>query len=277
MVYRTECQAKLNLFLAVGPPDASGYHPLRSVFQSISLADRLKLETGVAASEFLCNDPTVPKENTLTKALRLFREYTEVPDVRITLDKRIPAQSGLGGGSSDAGRLIAILHEITGRRLSEREHREIAGAVGSDVPFFLVGGRAQIEGYGERVTPLDDPDPLPWYVVVRPPFGCSTPEMYRALDQYERPFLDFGYMPAVNDFESVAPWGCLQLKAALLAQGAVEALLSGSGSAVFGRFDDERAAHSAAEALAGEGMVWVTRATTRADFARIERGASGRG
>jgi 4-diphosphocytidyl-2-C-methyl-D-erythritol kinase len=277
MVYRTECQAKLNLFLTVGPPDASGYHPLRSVFQSISLADRLTVETGVAAIEFLCSDPTVPKENTLSKALRLFQEYTEVPDVRITLDKRIPAQSGLGGGSSDAGRLIAILHEITGRRLSTREQREIAGAVGSDVPYFLVGGRAQIEGYGERVTPLDDPEPLPWYAVVRPPFGCSTPEMYRALDRYERPFLEFGHEPAVNDFESVAPWGCLHLKAALLAQGAVEALLSGSGSAVFGRFGNEPAARSAAEALAGEGMVWVTRATTRADFARIERGASGRG
>lgn len=276
MVYRAECQAKLNLFLAVGPPDASGYHPLRSVFQSISLADRLVVETGVTANEFLCNNPTVPKENTLTKALRLFREYTDVPEARVTLEKRIPAQSGLGGGSSDAGRLIAILHEITGRRLSDRELREIASAVGSDVPFFLVGGRAQIEGYGELVTPLDDPDPLPWYVVVRPPFGCSTPEMYRALDQYERPFLESGHEPAVNDFESVAPWGCLQLKAALLAQGAGEALLSGSGSAVFGRFENEPAAQSAADALAGEGMVWVTRATSRPAFARIERGASGR-
>lgn len=277
MVYRAECQAKLNLFLAVGPRDASGYHPLRSVFQSVSLADRLTVETGVAQGEFLCHDPAVPSENTLTKALRLFREYTDVPEVRITLDKRIPAQSGLGGGSSDAGRLIAILQEITGRRLSEREQREIASAVGSDVPFFLVGGRAQIEGYGERVTPLDDPDPLPWYVVVRPPFGCSTPEMYRALDRFERPFLRFGHELVVNDFESVAPWGCLQLKAALLAKGAREALLSGSGSAVFGRFDNEAAAQSAAEALASEGMAWVTRATSRADFARIERGASGRG
>lgn len=277
MIYRAECQAKLNLFLAVGPRDASGYHPLRSVFQSVSLADRLTVETGVAKGEFHCDDPAVPSENTLTKALRLFREYTDVPEVRITLDKRIPAQSGIGGGSSDAGRLIAILQEITGRRLSERELREIAGAVGSDVPFFLVGGRAQIEGYGERVTPLDDPDPLPWYVVVRPPFGCPTPEMYRALDRYERPFLGFGHEPAINDFESVAPWGCLQLKAALLAEGAREALLSGSGSAVFGRFDHEPEARAAAEKLAGEGMVWVTRATTRADFARIERGASGRG
>lgn len=277
MVYRADCQAKLNLFLAVGPPDPSGYHPLRSVFQSVSLADRLVVEAGVTKDAFLCDDAAVPAENTLTKALRLFREYVDVPEVRIALEKRIPAQSGLGGGSADAGRLIAILHELSGLRLSDRELREIAGAVGSDVPFFLVGGRARIEGYGERVTPLDDPDPLPWYVIVRPPYGCSTPEMYRALDRCERAFVDFGHEPAVNDFESVVPWGCLQLKAALLTQGASEALLSGSGSAVFGRFEYEHGARQAAEALAPEGAVWVTRATSRADFARIERVATGRG
>ncbi|MCW5941327.1 MAG: 4-(cytidine 5'-diphospho)-2-C-methyl-D-erythritol kinase [Fimbriimonadaceae bacterium] len=244
MRLRAFCPAKVNLFLSVGEPLPNGYHPLWTVFQAVSLGDDLEIETGVSSPRLECDWAGLPAENTLTKALRLYREYTSVPDLSIRLTKRVPAQSGLGGGSSDAAGLLRLIQRVAPAPLGPRELSEIAAAVGADVPFFLVGGRAIGERFGDRLTPLPDGRPLA-FAILRPPIGCSTPTMYARLDErprkaafrpIERYLADdpvFG-----NDFESVAPPECLALIEGLREAGARQAHLCGSGSAVFGVFPD---------------------------------------
>ncbi|HLO99583.1 MAG TPA: 4-(cytidine 5'-diphospho)-2-C-methyl-D-erythritol kinase, partial [Fimbriimonas sp.] len=95
------CPAKLNLFLSVGPLDHRGYHPIRTIFQAISLYDELEIERSDKI-EFSCDDPSVPEDNTVIKAIRLMQEIADFPPVKVKLTKRIPSQAGLGGGSSDA-------------------------------------------------------------------------------------------------------------------------------------------------------------------------------
>ncbi len=254
MTWRTRCPAKVNLFLAVGPPDPSGYHPIRTVFQAVALFDDLEA-TLAEADSFSCDSSDVPAENTVTRAWRLAAEYVGLPKLAVKLTKRIPAQSGLGGGSSDAAGLLRVLVRATRGRFTSENAAEVAQAVGADVPFFLVGGRARAEGYGERLTPIADAEPRPLLVVM--PDACvSTGEAYAALDAQPypwRPFVDDPWQ-LYNDFERVAPCVCGDLAERLHVHGASAAGLTGSGAAVFGVFEDEESARSAAVRLAGEGF-----------------------
>lgn len=261
MRLETRCPAKVNLFLSVGPPEANGYHPIRTIFQAVSLFDALSVETGVAHSSFECDWQEMPAENTLTKTLRLAQEFTSIPPLAIRLQKRIPAQSGLGGGSSDAAGLLRILESATHGKLGARDQKEIARAVGADVPFFLVGGRAIGEGYGERLTPLDD-EAERWMVLAKPEVGCDTAASYRRLDQSRRHWEPLDERRLYNDFESVAPQECLGLKRRLIELGASDALLCGSGSAVFGIFASQGAAKEALDRLKTEGAFFAEAART---------------
>jgi 4-diphosphocytidyl-2-C-methyl-D-erythritol kinase len=259
MVWRTRCPAKVNLFLAVGRPDPSGYHPIRTVFQSIGLYDDLEVRLGERAHEIACDWADFPAENTVSKTLRLLAEYVDVPPLRIDLTKRIPAQSGLGGGSSDAAGLLRLIRLILPETLSDANCEEIAGAVGADVPFFLVGGRARGDRYGDRVTPLPD-GPRRWLAIVFPDEGVATATAYRALDNLEYEWRDYPEGEVLyNDFERVAPCVCGEIAERLLTHGASGASLSGSGSAVFGLFEEEVAAERAARRLRDETgyAVWV--------------------
>ncbi len=259
------CPAKVNLFLAVGPADGRGYHPLRTVFQAIGLYDELRLEEGEPGVEFLGAE--VPAENTVTKALRLLSEVVPLPPLRIRVTKGIPGESGLGGGSSDAAGLLRAVPRLTGMTVPAGELAGIASAVGADVPVFLVGGRARAEGYGERLTPLPDSG-REWLVVVRPAVGCATGEAYRRLDEMTYEWREFPKGDTLyNDFERVAPCESLDLIERLQAHGARDAALSGSGSAVFGRFGQEDEARGAAKRLLSEGVpsVWVAPTLTRAE------------
>lgn len=230
-----ECRAKINTFLAVGPPDARGWHPLRTVFQEIDLCDLLTIEEA-DRDEVTFSVGGIPARNTVTETLRLLRERVEVPPLRIHVEKRIPAESGLGGGSSDAAGLLRAFGGDAA----------VALGVGADVPFFLLGGRARAEGYGEILRPLPRL-PERWLVLARPDEGCPTPEMFRRLDAGPREFRDFPAEDVLhNDFERVAPCASLDLIERLLVRGADDAGLSGSGSAVFGRFADRAAAERAA-------------------------------
>jgi len=256
-----KCPAKVNLFLSVGRKDGRGYHPLRTVFQAIDLCDTLEIETEPAVPGFFCDDPAVPEENTVTKAHRLLAQATNLPQVRLTLHKRIPAESGLGGGSSDAAGLLRAM----GAGVGEDVLRAIALEVGADVPFFLVGGRAQAEGYGEMITPMPD-QPAEWFLVVRPDVGCPTGEMFRKLDAMQYEWRDFPQGDELyNDFERVAPCESLDLIERLQVHGARDAALSGSGSAVFGRFSNPSIAAAAQDALAADGYSrsWVAKTLSR--------------
>ena len=244
MVLQVASPAKLNLFLAVGPRDALGYHPIRTIFQAIGLFDEVTIDLGVAETFVQFHKAAIPEENTAAKALRLMSEFCELPKMGIRIQKNIPSEAGLGGGSSNAAAIIRTIRHLIPGAVSEADAFTVAKAVGADVPFFLVGGRAKGEGYGEILTPLPDPDPT-WALVIKPPRSNATPDMFAALDRLQFPFADFPDGVAVaNDFERV------DLKGAALAEkvrlyGAYDAGLSGSGSAVFGLFTDQPSAEKA--------------------------------
>jgi len=265
------CPAKVNLFLAVGPLDAQGYHPIRTVFQAIDLCDLLRIAVQGDRDEVVCDWADLPEDNTLTKALRYARELLPIPPLRVELAKKIPSESGLGGGSSDAGGLLRALRRIVRPSPDESFLHDVATAVGKDVPFFLVGGRARGEGYGEKLTPIED-GPPGWYVVVRPVgVRCSTKEAYARLDALDYPFLEFSDdLEMANDFERVAPCESLDFIETLGAFGARGASLCGSGSAVFGLFDREPEAQMAAHRLRQDVRAEVWLAPSLGRFESIE-------
>ena len=259
--------AKVNLTLIVGARRDDGYHDVSTVMQTVGLYDTLTL-TGGNGLTMTCTDPDLPTDgsNLVLRAAALFCQelHLPVPDLHLHLQKRIPSQAGLGGGSSDAAAVLRAMRTLYAPEVSDAELERMAAALGSDVPFFIRGGTALATGRGERLTPLPRLADG-WFVVVKPPEGFSTPAMYRRLDelppQPPQPdgmtaALGAGELRAVaaalcNSFERAVPpdsavW---VIREALRAQGALAAMLSGSGSAVFGLFDREDAARAAAEVL----------------------------
>ncbi len=250
MRIRAICPAKINPFLAVGSPHANGYHPIRTIFQAIDLAEWIDVSVSQEPG-FVCNDPSVPAHNTVTKALRLAREYFEVPPLRIVLTKSGWTQGGLGLGSSNAAGLLRILMTLSRGQFELENALEVAAAVGADVSFFLIGGTARGENYGERLTPLPDSE-TEHCVIAKPSLGVNTALAYQALDSVSRPFSMFpteglGWQ---NDFESVMPKECLVLVEQMKQLGATRAHLCGSGSSVFGLFADFEEAQSVAKEIA---------------------------
>jgi 4-diphosphocytidyl-2-C-methyl-D-erythritol kinase len=253
--------AKINLGLKVLHKRADGYHELRTVFQTISLADKLEVEFVPARrTKFeLESDPDIA-DNLILRAARLAMDAMRRTGlVRFRLRKRIPMGAGLGGGSSDAAAVLLALPALAGRRIPLDLLIRLAGELGSDVPFFLVGGSALGIGRGSEVYPLPDL-PRARGLLVAPDIHVSTPDAYRALGR--RLTIDApGNMissfqsrvwrntagvpggtdlaPGENDFETAVfrQHPRLQtIKKALLRLGADPALLTGSGAALFGIF-----------------------------------------
>lgn len=255
--------AKVNLTLAVGEKRPDGYHEVVSVMQRVSLCDTLTAEQTREGITLTCSDPALPsgEENLAHRAASLFfRETGIAGGAALTLEKRIPSQAGLGGGSSDAASVLLALRKLYVPALPDTELETMAAALGSDVPFFIRGGTQLATGRGEVLLPLP---PLTdgWFVIVKPTESFSTPAMYRRLDELPPactpplPPLQGG-LPALaaglfNRFEAAIPAGSAvwDIKVRLAAHGALASLLSGSGSAVFGLFDTETAARAAVEAL----------------------------
>ena len=260
--------AKVNLTLIVGARRDDGYHDVSTVMQTVGLYDTLMLSGGGSGLTMTCTDPDLPTDgsNLVLRAAALFCQelHLPVPDLHLHLEKCIPSQAGLGGGSSDAAAVLRAMRTLYAPEVSDAELERMAAALGSDVPFFIRGGTALATGRGERLTPLPRLADG-WFVVVKPPEGFSTPVMYRRLDELppEPPHpdgmtaaLEGGGVRAVaaalyNSFERAVPpvsavW---DIEDALRAHGALAALLSGSGSAVFGLFDREDTARDAADVL----------------------------
>jgi 4-diphosphocytidyl-2-C-methyl-D-erythritol kinase len=186
--------AKLNLTLSVGRLRPDGYHDLHSVMVPLAIADRLSVARahGAADSLHVVDDdgprPAEPDDlvlRAISVARRALGRAADAFPLAARLEKRIPIAAGLGGGSSDAAAAIgaALSAWRAEGALSEGERVELAMAIGSDVPFFLVGGPALVEGRGDRLTPLRAPLGAPVGVlIVTPALGVSTPEAFRRLD-----------------------------------------------------------------------------------------------
>ena len=267
-----DAPGKVNLCLFVGRPrEADGYHPLVSVFQSVSLADRLRLELADGAEDEV-HCPGVSGPNLAARALALYREASgwDGPPVRLTIDKRIPVAAGMGGGSADAAAALRLAAHAAGRPDDPLVH-ELAPRLGADVPSQVVPGRALVEGIGERVEPLP-PGPPAALVIVPSEHELSTPAVYREADRLglTRASLEeaqarvrAGELPYVNDLQDAARSLCPSIDAALDAVascGAAGTLVSGSGPTVFGAFGDPQGAADAARRLAPRfpGTVAVT-------------------
>jgi 4-diphosphocytidyl-2-C-methyl-D-erythritol kinase len=267
--YIAECPAKINLYLRVGEPDATGFHPLETEFQAIGLFDTLEVTVGGSGFEVAGVD--LPPENTVTRALRLMREVATLPPLGVKLIKRIPAQAGLGGGSSDAAGLLRVLRKLLPVSVPERDFIMVAKSVGADVPFFLVGGRAAGSGYGDVVTALPDGDTR-WLVVVKPDHGCSTPEMYATLDRVRaaggRMFgIAKGWIE--NDFLLATNSYFLDQISELSMTGLEPVGLCGSGSGYFGFANMESQARQVAARFP---CAWAVPTLGRAESLAVARG-----
>lgn len=182
---QAEALAKINRELRVGPLRPDGYHDVRSLFVSIDLADRIEVAPDPDLS-LVCEGtfpvPSGPDNLVWRAALALARRSGVRPSGRIRLEKRIPTGAGLGGGSSDAAIALRLLASLWGLDRSTEELLPIAAELGSDVPFFLFGGEAEVAGRGERVTTRGDPPGRELLLLV-PPFSIRTADVYAAFDR----------------------------------------------------------------------------------------------
>jgi 4-diphosphocytidyl-2-C-methyl-D-erythritol kinase len=264
------CPAKINLTLEVLGRDPDGYHRIASVMQAISLVDTLTLEPAPGL-ELTCSDATLQgPDNLVLRAARLLQAQSGCRQgARLHLEKRIPTAAGLGGGSSDAAAALLGLNRLWGLGLPLEGLVEIAVALGSDVPFFLYGGTALVEGRGERVTPLPSP-PTAWLVLLRPPgeLPDKTRRLYASLGPQHYTFGDrtlalaealrrgLGLREGTfsNAFAAVAPFifpGWEEHRRRLVEAGARAVHLAGSGPTLFAFCEDEAQARELASRLEG--------------------------
>ncbi len=278
--------AKINLTLEVSGKRPDGYHDLDSVAQVIDLADTLSISRADAGLiEVEADAPGVPSgpQNLVYRACEAFLEATGIrAGARFTLRKRIPAQAGLGGGSSNAAAAVIGLNRLYGAGLAEDDLARIVARVGSDAPLFIYGGTVRMRGRGELVEPLPDAPGL-HLLVVKPDVGVSTAWAYSELDRLGgRPPVGAsdraeaavrrGDISALlsslhNDFDAVVAQAYTEVAEAermLCETGAQRVMLCGSGSAVFGVFESREAALRAQDRLGGS-AAWsaVTRSLSR--------------
>ncbi|HHW39612.1 MAG TPA: 4-(cytidine 5'-diphospho)-2-C-methyl-D-erythritol kinase [Syntrophomonadaceae bacterium] len=286
---RLQAYAKVNLTLDVGPRRADGYHEIHSVMQTVSLADELFFSRAPRGISVECDSPDIPagSGNLAGRALEILAD--RLPGgIRLEIRKRIPVAAGLGGGSSDAAAALKGADRLYGLGLTERELLACAAAVGSDVPFFILGGTVEARGRGEVVRRLP-PLPVLWLVLAKPDFGVSTAEVYAGYKPCGReprtPRLiaalekgdGEGVLHALgNDLEEVTAAAYPKvgaLKARLEALGALKTLMTGSGPAVYGIFPGEREARLAARELRDESVAhFVCRTVNEDEIREGERG-----
>jgi 4-diphosphocytidyl-2-C-methyl-D-erythritol kinase len=293
-----ESFAKVNRDLRVLGKRPDGYHEIETVFQTVDFSDRIDFldsedDGGVIALEIEGADLPANENNLILRAARALASRTGTRrGARIHLSKKIPIGGGLGGGSSNAAATLLGLSSLWDLGVPESDLQEIASSLGSDVPFFLLGGRARGTGRGGILEPLPD-GPEEWLVLAFPPFSLSTAAVYGvasapALTDPAAPSnlrgSDSGGGPGRNDLEPAAEslrGELRRLRSALAEAGAASARLSGSGSTVFGVFDSEENARRALEGLAGfreetKTTMTIVKTVSRAAFA-LRAMAKGRG
>jgi len=258
-IYDVPAPAKLNLFLHITGRRPDGYHLLQSVFMLIDWCDTLhfELRTDGQISRTDLNSPAesaseaLPAEDLAVRAARALQAASGSSlGVHISLEKRIPSQAGMGGGSSDAASCLLALQRLWGVRLPPEDLRTLALSLGADVPFFLSGGHAWVEGIGEKITPVRLPSAR--FLVVKPEAGVPTQNIFSAPDlkrdtetatiqgfaaYANDQVLKFGH----NDLQPVAQKICPQIGQSLewLESQQLQGRMTGSGSAVFAQILDD--------------------------------------
>lgn len=247
--------AKLNLTLDVLGKREDGYHDIQSVAQTISIRDDIEIDIGTGKPwKLLCSDPNIPTDegNLAWKAAKIYCDTMKKDPngIEIRINKRIPSGAGMGGGSADAAAVLRALNRYYEEPLSVLALAELGMQVGSDVPFCVLGGTAMVEGRGERLRKLPDmPECI--FVVCKPAFSVSTPELYQRLDEEAVPFrpdnramesaLLSGDLKRVaeqlcNVFDPIVTAEHLELnyiKSICNTYGALNQQMTGTGSAVF--------------------------------------------
>lgn len=274
MTITVPAYAKINLFLDVQSVRENGYHNIISFMQGVSLHDSVSVsltDSDTKTISVFCNRSDIPcdKSNLAYKAADIF---PCTGDVSINIEKSIPMSAGLAGGSADCAATLIALNKLTGEKLSLEELCALGARLGADVPFCIKGGACLVEGIGEILTPIDSMPRFP-IVIAKKGEGMSTPAAYGALDaEFER-FVS--YKPqkekldillnakqeinidelsrgVFNIFEVVVEprRPCVtELKNTMLSFGAATAMMSGSGTSVFGIFEREADASKAVRAL----------------------------
>ena len=262
--------AKINISLDVTGKRDDGYHDMLMVMQTVTLSDDVTVElTDGEKSSASCNLHFIPcdERNLAVKAANMFFEKLGRDGAaKITLDKNIPVGAGMAGGSSDAAAVLRALNKLCGKPFDRTELEALAAEVGSDVAFCISGGTALARGRGEILSPLP---PLPdcHIVICKPDFSISTPELFRKLDSVklrchpdtagiqkaleEKDLLKLARR-MYNVFEDVPDRRfstITEIKSELLDHGAMGAVMTGTGSAVFGIFSDFNSAENAAKHL----------------------------
>jgi 4-diphosphocytidyl-2C-methyl-D-erythritol kinase len=279
---------KVNLTLDVFPPRPDGFHDLESVVATFSPADVLTIEAvpalpdGESGVRLSCSDPALPTGDgnlayrAATSFLAAFPAAAPAA-LRIALEKHLPFEAGLGGGSSDAAAVLRGLRALTDVPSSDAELLVVAASLGSDVSLFLYDGPVRMWGRGERVEPLDAPLPPLYGVLVKPAVGVPTGPAYRLLDalpdrkpgraterlldvlRSDAPTPEAIGAALGNDFEAAVLPAFPEVAEAHVAvaeAGAVRALLCGSGSCIFGLARDGDHARELTDALTGR-FPWV--------------------
>lgn len=271
--------AKINLSLDIVGRRTDGYHLLRTIMQTVDLADVVTIQmTSSKKIELSLSDETIPSDerNTAYKAAKLFYEKTELPfeGISITIQKWIPSQAGMAGGSADAAAVLKGLNQLHDMPLSMEQLCDLAVKIGADVPFCVRGGAALATGIGEVLTPVKGLSSTLSVVVCKPPVGISTAQAYEAVDEKLNTvspseeskllegletgnamqvgaFLHNAFEQALENSDvnavlermcSYAPLGCR---------------MTGSGSAVFALFDMEQEARDCAFGLMDLGQVYI--------------------
>lgn len=262
-------RAKINLTLDVTGKLPNGYHTVEMIMQSIDLSDRVTVslnDTRKLSMTCNRNDLSVAEDNLAIRAARLFLEHCDICDigVEIALEKNIPMQAGMAGGSTDAAAVLIGLNELLEQNLSREELCVLGLKLGADVPYCICGETMLAEGIGEVLSTLPKM-PKCTVLVCKPPVGVPTPEIYRAID--EAPIAEHPQTQEMitalyaQDLNAIGKLLCnvmepvtagkhpviYDIKQTMLDHGALGALMSGSGSAVFGLYhshDDAKKAYS---------------------------------
>jgi len=270
--------AKVNVGLKVLNRRRDGYHNIATVFQELDFHDNITITKHSGGCNITADVDWIPidQSNSVSKAYIIMKElFPDLGGVQINLQKKIPASAGLGGGSSNAATILKALNKLFELMLTDKELELLAIKIGADVPFFIRGGTQIGEKRGEKLTPVDN-SIKGWYLCLTPDFPIRTKWAYAALKKDlkadgKQPnfahFIGSNFSPNKlfdNDFEEAVIPAYPEignLKSGLIKAGANFASLSGSGSTVFGIFDDEAQARRAASTFSPQIQTIISRPT----------------